>query len=1251
MRYQLDDHVMLKDERSGIIKYIGNVRGARGEWFGIKLDGSFVGKHDGQVKGKRYFKCAKNKGVFVKKEKISQLLPRRKLSTLRKLSVTSMSSPKSLQETEFKFQIGTRIQCDNRVGTVKWVGILARVPYLGVELDDGYEGKNDGSLRGKQYFKCRAKQGIFWKPDWVQYWVGYKSSDSKRKSVRSSKIQSKSTPVTMLVTDEDVPQSQEQSEESKKTGTVTLPTSSDKPQSAKLSLPLKKAASSPQSKLRQGNSRKSVPNIPAAEIKLKVSRQFASRKSVPNIRAAEVKSKLSIQTSKSLSGVPKRRSFRRHHRRGQQPSPARPFIHSCSPNISHVPKYKEPLPINIAHLLDPHSRFSESESSLFPMVKHRRSRSLRSIESKNFIIEQKVAEFFRTLEEKNLGEGSKESVLNMSSKNANPTMFEEIQKLEQTLEKVRQEKNDAQEAKSVAENSKKEIENRWRDLKLKLAENEELIRNDRRLMDRDRELFLQEKKQFQNDKSNFCREKAELESGRRRLEKDVQAKNEQLERLMAQNEVTQKELSDAKAQIAANRDQNIKIQQELTSVKNELQCTLNENEDLNKKLKLLVRRNSTEHNQQGEERKSDEVENPAIKELRRRKSRRKSDCSSQNMSPASQGSLKITHGTNNSANFEIPTFERDKNDDDDNFSIDALRTNLSDSTFMSEDRIRREMNPDFFSEISSMNDLCIISPGQNNSNFFGSSLALIESEALSPTYEGQSNGDYPKYERNISVREEEIDEDEDRRTWGGESLGPPRRETMTNSGEEDIELQKQGYPSDHLFLSPAESATTNILFDFSDTLDFLSSDSPVKEKSRQKTPKRGKFLSPRKKKVMQSARKKLIGHKIGGRKGDFSEYISESEGDTINFGSEIESERNLFSNITLELAEDRVSSEDSQGYVPRSSSMIVFENSNRPQNFRRIASESQVHEKGLLEERVRGKNNRICPQFHDSFTSTQTSLLTNVVHGFKTESNHLDTTKGYLRNWINRTREEVSILATNPSTFDEMWEIVKPERTKKIKQKLTEIRNLIRKYDDVEVSRVADCNPDRGRDLIKFLKKCERELKRIEKDLKNKVETVEFQLPKKLPNLLDDYWKKAQRVRAELEKIRGDHSSKKNRRYKTFEKLKSDYNEVIKNNARVKSLKESVEHLRNFGDFLGKNRSSQTRDCLYDARKLLLLHESISKIIREMTYAMKAEYLKRQRKDSRKNRKKLGSPSRYLEVVEWSDLNMNTGSQELNTNW
>ncbi|KAI8620282.1 CAP Gly-rich domain-containing protein [Chytriomyces sp. MP71] len=55
----------------GMVKYVGmfDPHPSSGLWCGIKLDRP-LGTHDGVVRGKRYFKCEENHGLFVKIDKI-----------------------------------------------------------------------------------------------------------------------------------------------------------------------------------------------------------------------------------------------------------------------------------------------------------------------------------------------------------------------------------------------------------------------------------------------------------------------------------------------------------------------------------------------------------------------------------------------------------------------------------------------------------------------------------------------------------------------------------------------------------------------------------------------------------------------------------------------------------------------------------------------------------------------------------------------------------------------------------------------------------------------------------------------------------------------------------------------------------------------------------------------------------------------------------------------------------------------------
>jgi hypothetical protein len=71
---KMDSHVVVSTNhvlnKPGQIKFIGDVKFAKGLWIGVELERS-TGMNDGSVKGIKYFECEPNKGVFVKLDKLT----------------------------------------------------------------------------------------------------------------------------------------------------------------------------------------------------------------------------------------------------------------------------------------------------------------------------------------------------------------------------------------------------------------------------------------------------------------------------------------------------------------------------------------------------------------------------------------------------------------------------------------------------------------------------------------------------------------------------------------------------------------------------------------------------------------------------------------------------------------------------------------------------------------------------------------------------------------------------------------------------------------------------------------------------------------------------------------------------------------------------------------------------------------------------------------------------------------------------
>lgn len=146
----VEDRVTLESGLSGTIRFIGETQFKKGEWFGVELDMP-RGKHDGMVGIKRYFKCGKNKGVFVLQNKIKILLSREKSKAIK----VSRS-----MKLDTDMIIGLK---SGQVAKIRWSGNPRNVfgsLHYGLELRDG-GGDGDGIAHGKRHFKTPPDCAVY----------------------------------------------------------------------------------------------------------------------------------------------------------------------------------------------------------------------------------------------------------------------------------------------------------------------------------------------------------------------------------------------------------------------------------------------------------------------------------------------------------------------------------------------------------------------------------------------------------------------------------------------------------------------------------------------------------------------------------------------------------------------------------------------------------------------------------------------------------------------------------------------------------------------------------------------------------------------------------------------------------------------------------------------------------------------------------------------------------------------------------
>eukprot|EP00483_Globobulimina_turgida_P000136 UN00136 len=83
------DMVYLPSNREGIVRFKGKTSFGLGEWYGIELRTCHQTRHNGLILGKRYFRCPRNKGLFIRKQIIIDVMDKK--TALQKSTVFKIS--------------------------------------------------------------------------------------------------------------------------------------------------------------------------------------------------------------------------------------------------------------------------------------------------------------------------------------------------------------------------------------------------------------------------------------------------------------------------------------------------------------------------------------------------------------------------------------------------------------------------------------------------------------------------------------------------------------------------------------------------------------------------------------------------------------------------------------------------------------------------------------------------------------------------------------------------------------------------------------------------------------------------------------------------------------------------------------------------------------------------------------------------------------------------------------------------------
>eukprot|EP01083_Nonionella_stella_P040195 109240_1 len=165
------DIVLLTDGQVGIVRFIGEIKGETGVYYGIDLSHP-NGNTDGSWYSVYYFTTNENFGIFIKKSEISKVIEENEY----KLPRVTVGDIVGIKE----------VGCNAIIRFIGWTLFYPEVVWYGVQLEEPI-GDNNGIIDDHKYFTCAPNYGLFVMCTHVQLKKKKVRKKSKRNLARKKK--------------------------------------------------------------------------------------------------------------------------------------------------------------------------------------------------------------------------------------------------------------------------------------------------------------------------------------------------------------------------------------------------------------------------------------------------------------------------------------------------------------------------------------------------------------------------------------------------------------------------------------------------------------------------------------------------------------------------------------------------------------------------------------------------------------------------------------------------------------------------------------------------------------------------------------------------------------------------------------------------------------------------------------------------------------------------------------------------------
>ncbi|ETO09191.1 hypothetical protein RFI_28196, partial [Reticulomyxa filosa] len=170
IQVNVGDRVRILGNKTGVVRYFGNVDFSNEKLVGIELDSWHPNATNGTVRGKTYFKCDRGRGFFAKESLILENLGHAGMQKETTNDEEEGTPPPQAPLPKIQFKIGDYVKlARGKTGVVKYIGETAftQGEIIGLELDTWDSYGHNGTIRDRKYFEANEGRGYFTKRELI----------------------------------------------------------------------------------------------------------------------------------------------------------------------------------------------------------------------------------------------------------------------------------------------------------------------------------------------------------------------------------------------------------------------------------------------------------------------------------------------------------------------------------------------------------------------------------------------------------------------------------------------------------------------------------------------------------------------------------------------------------------------------------------------------------------------------------------------------------------------------------------------------------------------------------------------------------------------------------------------------------------------------------------------------------------------------------------------------------------------------